>query len=191
MAGVNNPDSFVALVYPGGTKAAGTFVDDDAPLPALTSNRRKVLRNTPTIQAAAYALGDLVGGKQAFANAARVADSIGGIIEFLLIADNANVGQPFDLVFFDSDPSATTFTENEALDIADVDLDKVLAVVRLTATTATDFQAFVDNAVHYKQVAIPYVTAGGTTLFLAMLARGAMTFVATDDLQLTLTVRQD
>mgnify|MGYP001562624630 CR=1 FL=1 len=32
MAGVNNPDSFIALVHPGGTQPAGTFVDNDAPL---------------------------------------------------------------------------------------------------------------------------------------------------------------
>jgi hypothetical protein len=80
-----------------------------------------------------------------------------------------------DVVLFDSDPSATTFTDQAALDIADADLLKVIGVVSVTT-----WYAFADNSVgQARNLAIPVSSAG--SLYACLVSRATPTFAAATD----------
>ena len=123
-----------------------------------------------TVEAAAYATGDLVGGKLTLSSSA-----FGGLIQSVAITDLAKQSIAKDVVFFDTNPDGTTFTENSALDIADADLVNVLAVV-----TVVDWFSFADNSIGQAlNLAIPFVN---TPLYAAIVERGAPTYASTSDL---------
>lgn len=145
-----------------------------------------------TVQAAAYAAADLVGGKLTFTNVTRLA-GCGVTIKSILIGDqaaNSAANSVYDLILFDSDPTGTTFTENSPLDVADADLNKIVAVVRFDGVAGTTLFTNVDNNVIYKAVEIP-VAPTTTSLFGALIARGGPTFAATTDVFITLNVQQN
>ena len=78
-------------------------------------------------------------------------------------------------MFFDSNPSATTFTNNAALDIADSDIDRIIGVV---SVAATDYAAFSDNSVAtVKGIAMPYQCVEDEgTVYVAFVSRGTPTY---------------
>ena len=131
-------------------------------------------------QAAAYATGDLVGG---LLNIGGIAGEVvgsgpsfgGGLIQSVVITDLAKQSITKDVVFFDTHPANTTFTENSALDIADADLVDVLGVVQVA-----DWFAFNDNSIGQAlNLAIPF---SDTPLYAAIVERGAPTYASTSDL---------
>jgi hypothetical protein len=146
-----------------------------------------------TVQAAAYAANDLVGGKLTFTSAVRVSGG-SGIIRGIVIGDqaaNSAANSVYDLIFFDSDPSGTTFTENAALDVADADLNKIIAVERFDGVAGSTLFTNADNQVVYLPTEIPIQTSGSTSLFGALIARGAPTYAATTDVFVTLLIEQN
>jgi hypothetical protein len=147
-----------------------------------------VVSKTPTVQAAAYADGDLVGGKIDWVNAARVSGG-GGRITSAIITDLAAQSAAFDVILFDSDPAATTFTENSPLDVADADLVKIIGVFRVATT---DYSAFVDNSAAMKAPGdLLFKLASGTTLYGALILRGSTpTYVGTTDITARLAIEQ-
>lgn len=141
-----------------------------------------------TVTAGAYAAGACVGGKQTFANAVRLADRSGSI-DSIIIADKAKQNAALAVVFFDSDPSATTFTDNAALTVADADLFKIIGVINVLAS---DYQAFADNSVAtVKCQGMDFVANGSANIYATIVAVGTPTYAATTDLQLKVKIRQD
>ena len=57
-----------------------------------------------------------------------------GILQSACIQDLSKQDGAIDVVFFDSNPSATTFTNNVALDINDADRPKIIGSVRSAST---------------------------------------------------------
>ena len=133
-------------------------------------------------QAAAYATGELVGGLLTIsAIHGEVAGSDpkfgGGLIQSVLITDLAKQSVNKDVVFFDTNPANTTFTENAAFDPADADLVDILGVAQIT--TWVDFN---DSSIGQAlNLAIPF---SNTALYAAIVERGAPTYVSTSDLTL-------
>jgi hypothetical protein len=122
----------------------------------------------------AYSTGDLIGGLLTLSGA----DSIGGLPPFLTSItlqdlDKQNVA--IDVVFFDANPTGTTFTNNAALDIADADLPKVIAVIPVTT-----YFSFNDNSVATVNAlgGIAMNAAGGPTIYACLVSRGAPTYSA-------------
>lgn len=151
------------------------------------------IKSAPTVQAAAYAAADLVGGKQTFTSAARVPGG-SGVIRGILIGDqaaNSAANSVYDLIIWDADPTGTTFTENAVLDVADADLNKTIAVVRFDGVVGSTLFSLSDNAVLYKAVEIPFQASGSANLFGALIARGAPTYAATTDVFVTLLIEQN
>lgn len=135
-----------------------------------------------TVEAAAYSAGDLIGGKLTLAGAAAETPSGtpsgGGLIQSVIITDLAKQNITKDVVFFDANPSNTTFTENSALDIHDTDLLNIAGIAQVA-----DWFNFGDNSVGQAlNLAIPYVISGDTALYAAIIERGAPTYVSTSDL---------
>ncbi len=130
--------------------------------------------------------GDLVGGKLTFASFSEPAGS-GGVIESVIITDLDAEASDVDVIFFDADPSNTTFTENSALDINDTDLLNIIGVAQVTT-----WAAFADSAVGWAlNLNMPFVIPSGTSLFAAMVVRGGgtPTYGTTSDLSVRVGVR--
>lgn len=156
---------------------------------AQTTSNNTFIRVTPTIQASPdYSTGDLVGGKLTFFGALSSLTGT-GIVVGGTIADNAAQVPDVDLVIFESDPSNTTFTENSALDIADADLKKIVAIISFRSD---DQYTFASNGIEIasgKAKMVRALTPQGrknSTLYGAMVVRETYNAAAVDDLTVTL-----
>lgn len=150
---------------------------------------------TPVIQAATYATGELiaplielVGGNTEHWSVPWLPHGT-GIVLTVAITDLAKQSVPIDVVFFDTNPSNTTFTLNAAFDIDDADIINALPVVHVT-----DWTDFNDNSIGQPlsppNLAFDLRKTGGT-LYAALVARGAPTYASTTDLTLRVGVLQD
>lgn len=143
-----------------------------------------------TVTAAAYSSGDCVGGLLSITNVGDAALNSGftaGKIVGVTLMDEAKQDVDYDLVLFDSNPSATTFTDKSALDVADADLAKILGFTNIDTPSL-----FADNAVLRGELdqPIPFILTG-TTLYATLVARGTPTFAAVTDVQLRLTIERE
>lgn len=152
----------------------------------------KTHKPTVTISTGIYAAGDSIGGKLTLSDATRGAGADGkatGVIQTIRLVDQDNEQAEIDVVFFDADPSGTTFTDNGALDVADADMAKIIGYITIAAT---DYIAFADNAVATKTgLGFAFSLAEGYDLYAAMVVRGTPTYTATTDLALAITVLMD
>jgi hypothetical protein len=158
-----------------------------------TGNFLVELSDSSAVQAAAYIANDLVGGKRTFASAVRLSGG-SGLIKGVTIVDqaaNSAANSVYDVIIFNSDPTGTTFTENSPLDVADADMTKIVAVIRLDGVAGATLFTNVDNNVLFKAVEVPYVASGTTSLFAALIARGGPTFAATTDVVVKLQMEQN
>lgn len=148
----------------------------------------KFVSATPTVDTNAYATGELIGGKLTFAGAVRGNVGTGYVIG-VTIKDLSAQASDLDLVLFSSDPTATTFTDQAAFDIADADVSKVLGVINFGSSARF---AFADNGVkHVGSIVIPIRAASSSTIYGALVSRGTPTFAAATDVTVTLAVAQD
>lgn len=151
-----------------------------------SSNGLLILTASLVVQAAAYSANDLAADKIELANAVERAGG-GGEIVATLLHDKAAQAVSYDLVFFNADPSATTFTKNSALTVADADLAKICGVHQLTSNIA--FAASnITRGEAFRP--LPFVLAGGTSLYAALITRGTPTFAATSDVTLQVAVKR-
>lgn len=152
----------------------------------------KITSASISVDTNAYSTGDLIGGKLTFTNALKKRP---GFVTSVCIPDKAAQASDMDLVLFNEDPTATTFTDNAAFDIADSDLAKVMAVIGLGSSARF---AFADNGVKFLgSLAIPVEAKASTgayesTFYGALVSRGTPTFAASTDLTpVKLGVSQD
>jgi len=113
-----------------------------------------------------------------------------GILQSVCIQDLSKQDGAIDLVFFDSNPSATTFTNNAALDINDADLPKIIGSVSIEST---DYSDFADSSSATKTgigLVLKSYTAPYDTIWMAVVSRDAKTYVA-NELSISLGILQD
>lgn len=146
------------------------------------------LTSTPTVQAAAYATGNAVGGLITLANATRYQAS--GIIQSVATSFVSGVVPNVDVILFSANPTGSTITDKTQIAIATADLTKVVAVIHLTDSTLLGTSA--PSYVQALQQAVPFqVTANTTTLYAAVVMRSAATLTSTTDMTLALRILQD
>lgn len=140
------------------------------------------------VSGAAYATGDVLGDLSPI-KIEPVRGVYGtGIIHSVIIQDLSAQSGAIDLVIFDSNPTATTFTDNSALDIADADLPKVIGVI---SVTASDYDSFSDNVVAtVRNIGLPVMSLSNSNLWVVPVSRDAKTYVA-DELSIVLGILQD
>lgn len=173
-----------ALLHAAELTQGGAALSETNPVPV--AGKTAQVSATPTITAGAYAAGDLVGTKMSFSSAVRSAGG-GGMLHTVVIADKGKQDAVLDLVLFDSDPSSTTFTDNDPFDVADDDLTKIIGAVQVL--TYTDFA---DNSVAVEPAAgVVFKLASGTTLYGALVARTTPTYTSTSDLTVRLGILQN
>ena len=151
----------------------------------------RIVEVTPTVSASPnYADGDNIGGKMSFAGAIR-ADAAGtprtGVIRSIVITDLAANSINIEVVFWDTDPSNTTFTDNAALTVNDADLVNIVGGV-----VVGSWEVFADNSFGFAHDQyIPFELSSGTTLFGAMIATGATNLASTSDLTVRVGLELD
>lgn len=159
-----------------GSTARGLTVD-----PRLKVVRLAV---TPTISTTTYAIKDAVGGLMTFAGAARAAG--GSIrIEEVQLVDHAQEMEDLDLVLFDR--SITAPTDNAIFAPSDAELANCIGTIPIGFGMYADFST---NAVAHVPAGISAVL-NGTDLFGVLVARTNPTYLASNDLTVTLTISQD
>jgi len=142
----------------------------------------------------AYADRDLICEKITLNTAVR--ESACAVIRKVVIIDQAKQSAAINLVFFHSDPSASTFTENAEFDCADADLDNCIGVI---AVAGTDYLALKDNSIatvgaandlYFPIYAKPASTdtSTPTTIYMAVLSGGTPTYVAAGDLRIKIWI---
>ena len=139
------------------------------------------------MQAAAYATGDVIGGKMTIPNAVLM-DGGSGILQSIIACSKADLTVDMDVIIFSADPSGTTFTENGAIAVATADVAKVLGVV--TLTTRSDLGTPVVAAL--RNIGMPVESASTSrSLFACAVMRGAFTPGTTSDLTFRFGISQD
>lgn len=125
--------------------------------------------NPPT----AYVSGDQFGALVTFTGAARATGG-GGVITGVAIQSGSDVIGTFDVVFFDS--TVTLAADSATFVLSDADALKVIGIVPL----AGSYDLGNNRVAQCFNLALPYVCAGGTSLFAGIITRSAYTLVASD-----------
>lgn len=142
---------------------------------------------TPAVEATPdYSTGDVMGGKMTIANAARVSGG-SGLIQTVTLASKVDLTVDVDVIFFDANPSTTTFTENAAVAIDVADAAKVIGVV----TLATRVDLGTPVVAHEGGLMIPFDCASGKDLYAVAVARGTINLGTTSDLTFRFGILQD
>lgn len=155
------------------------------PLPRGYSTLITIAGATVGVNTVAYTAGDLLGSKLVLASVARRAE-FPVVLENVIIRDLTAQGAAMDLILFNADPSATTFTNNVALTVADADIPKIVGMAKVVAG---DYSAFAANSIAMIETDILVKPASGTGLWAALVARGTPTYVA-NELSIAFSFRQ-
>jgi hypothetical protein len=126
-----------------------------------------------------YSSGDLLGVKLTLTNVWPTG-ATQPVLTHITVQDLTAQKSAMDVIFFDSDPAATTFTNNGALDIDDADLPKIIAKVTIAAT---DYVDFADSSVATVSGLALALFPAASTLYACLVARGTPTY-ATSELSL-------
>lgn len=161
-------------------------------IPSLASaqavDRRKVCV-TPTVTAGAYSAYDSIGGLLTFPDVIR--SSVGsGVVTSAIIYDLASNTVAYELALFTANPSATTFTDNSAIDLADADLSKQFAEIEFATTNRF---AYADNSTSLKAAEYWPLQFSSTsrTVYGALRSTGTPTYSTTSDLTVCIIVESD
>lgn len=166
-------------------RTADAAEDTTTPVPVI--GFLSTVAVTPTVEATPdYSTGDVIGGKNTIAAITR-ADAKTGYITAVRIYSKADITAQIDCLFFNADPSATTWTENSAVAMNDTDAAKLLGVVPVTQWTdvGTPVIGFNDSC------RVPITGNAADDIYMVMVARGTINLASTSDLIVAVTVDQN
>lgn len=143
---------------------------------------------TPTVQAAAYAAGNVIGGLITLAAASRVAAG-SGLIQSITASFVSGSVPALDVIFFNASPTGSTVTDKTALAVATADLGKIVGIAHLTDSTLLG--AATPSLVQALQQAIAFQLPSGTALYAAVVTRTAITLTSVSDMILTARILAD
>lgn len=134
----------------------------------------------PTNTTAIYADGDLIGGKLTLTG---LVPFSGGraMISGLTITDLSEQNAALTVLFFNSNPTGTTFTDNAELDVADADLINLAGFIPVAAT---DYVGLKDNSVASVNKYLTLAPNGTSVVYAAIVSEGTPTYAGTTDLKL-------
>ncbi len=140
-----------------------------------------------TVDSAAYAAGDCVGGKLTLTGAMRVSGGT-GILQNITVIDASNIKPALEIILFNSNPSAATLTDNAAI-VFSTDVSKI--ITRISVATA-DYTTVGNVAIaDVRNIGEIVKASGSADLFAALVATGAPDFVTTTDLQVKFGFMRD
>jgi hypothetical protein len=144
------------------------------------------LSSALTVTAAAYAAGNVVGGLITFTGAVGGSATTALLHKVNIMCKSAQSSQ-FDVIFFHTNPTNSTFTDKTALAVNVLDFDKVGAVVHVTDWTnlGTPSVGLATN------LALSVKGIASQTIYAVVVARGTPTFASTSDVTISATFIQD
>ncbi len=139
-----------------------------------------VVSVTPVISSSpAYTSGDAVGGEQKLTGACRVT---GGkaILQTITIQDVANQKAALTILFFDSEPTGATITDNSAFAWGSTAFAKVVGKIDVAAG---DYETVASKAVAAKTaLGLEMQAAGAPDLWAVVVTTGTPTYTTASDL---------
>ena len=150
-----------------------------------------VLTATPAVDTGAYTSGDLIGAAEIVLPLAVRSDGLkeaSGIIQAVIATDLADNSANMDVYFFDRELTNTTFSDNDAWDVSDVDLLTLIGVAALT-----DHRSLNDNSnSQLLNIGLPFVLpATSAILYAVLVSKATPTFATSSDLTLRVAILQD
>lgn len=155
--------------------------------PVTTGGTVVHITSAPTVTAGGYVTGNVVGGLVSLATAARVNAGSGTVLSVLVTVKTA-LTAPFDVLFFDTNPTNSTFTDNSALAVNVADLPFLCGVahcVDLVSGGTPQILQAVNCGITFK------LSAAATILYAVIVMRGAETLASTSAIQMTTVIAQD
>lgn len=134
----------------------------------------------------AYSTGNVLGGLMTIANMARVAGG-SGLVQSTVANCKTNQTVSIDVIYFNANPSSSTFTDKTAFSVAAADFNKVIGVAHITDWTNLG----TPSTGQAQNQAMPFKLASGTTGYAVAVVRGNPTFSFTDGVSITHGVTQD
>lgn len=165
--------------------ADGT-VNDASVLAALPVTSTASTSTALTVTAGAYTAGYNIGGLLTIANLARVSGG-GFTVQNMSLTDKGAKAKNVFALFFNANPTATTFTDNVLLAINAADAAKWVCTVRLTEHHSQNGTSL--SMATNAGCAVKMTT--GTSGYVALVAGEAVTYGAVGDLNLVTTVYPD
>jgi hypothetical protein len=146
----------------------------------------QILSPAIVVQAAAYATGNLAGGKLTITDARPVGVQA-LILRSAVLRSKVATSIAWDLFFFKADPAATTFTERAAIALAAADFDKIAGHITFAATDLK-LAAASTNGAWVRQDLGLWMKPETSSLYAALVARGSITPALVSNLSLDLLV---
>ncbi len=142
-----------------------------------------VLSQTPVVSASPdYSTGDCIGSLLTFQPVVLAAGHDGTIQSVTVNCKVANTAA-MDLMLFNANPSASTFTDNSAPAVHANDLAKVIGVVNITKWTSVGSNS--QSMGEANNLAFP-VELATTAAYGVLVARGTVNLASTSDITVTL-----
>ena len=162
-------------------------IDRYGRLMSLGTGSLATFTSTPTITTgSAYSSGYLLGTKITLSSA--LVSPYSTIIHHVAIIDLDMQMKNIDVVFFNADPTATTFTDRAAFDIADADITKIPAGA---IKTVNSHYSFNDNGISLPSDKTPIRMIGTTTsLYAALVVRNTVTYSSANGITLVVTIER-
>lgn len=143
---------------------------------------------SPVVSATTYSSGQVIGGLIAFANAARTSGGT-GLIQAVSATFLSGAIPSLDIIFFNSQPSASTINDAATFAIASANMVNIVGVAHVNDSALLGTSA--PSIVQADQLALPFDLSGGTTLYAALVARSSATLTSTSDMTVTVSILQD
>ena len=154
--------------------------------------RQVLITVTPTISAAIYAAGDVMGAANTITSAAVATGRPGQIVGATLV-DNGKQSAALECWIFAVSPTLVN-ADNGVFDITDANLVTALPVGVIDFSAANyksaSANAVCNGTVNGGSPVLSFVTSGSANLFCAFMTTGTPTYASTSDLVLYLTVNQ-
>lgn len=135
---------------------------------------------TPAVSATPdYSSGDSIGGVMTVAALVGQA-AVPGTLSYLSVTSLVSIGADIDLVFFNANPSGSTFTDNAAAVVAAADLAKIIGKVTLPSANWVLL-----SGTQYLQAlatSVPISGQAAQSIYVAAIARGAINLGSVADL---------
>lgn len=182
---VEVPEGLDAWVQPVGTSDNGNpvYVRLDPPVAVPEEEEDEIDPNdTPVLTPGAYASGKVMGGVLRFIGSL---EGPSGLLRSILLRSKSVQTSDFTLYLFSSNPSASTFTDGADPVLDPSDINKLIGAFTLTEPDSTLGVSLYQLADINQAVSSPT-----SSLFGVLLAGGAATFVAADDVSVALGVEQ-
>lgn len=140
------------------------------------------------VTAGAYHANDVIGGLLTLSNAVRVSGGT-ALLQSLFVLDAANQKAAMEILVFNSNPSASTFTDNAAPVIHADDRAKI---IRRISVLASDYVTIGGLAIADISPGSRVVKAAGSrNLYMVITTPGTPTYVATSDLSVSVGMLED